>query len=183
MRLYLAHKGKKHHDKKEMDLSGVAQILEGEHEEGIVIEALGKTYTLIPLIPEKEFEEIEGKIRTLANSVEIVLTDGVDKETRFKLRKLGFENSVAVLSPRSPEDLSESILKLGFAMYPKEAVFFSIYGHKLSIPNLSHGELRFGVQYRLYDVFDTRDFFEKAFSIARRWVEKWRTYSGLKSLQ
>ena len=166
----------------DMNIEEIAQVLEGEHEEGIVIEALGKTYTLIPLIPVKEFEEIEGKIRSLANSVEIVLTDGVDKETGYKLRKLGFENSRGVVSPRSPEDLSESILRLGFAMYPKKATFFSIYGHKLSVPNLSEGELRFGVQYRLYEFFNVKDFFDKAFAIARRWVDKWKTYSGLKSL-
>ncbi len=160
----------------------VAQVLEGEHDTGAVITALGKSFTLVPLIPEKDFEELEGRIGLLANTVEVVLSDRPDREVLYKLERLGFENGKAILAPRLPQDLADSILKVGFAMYPKEVLFRSTFGHEARVPNLSEGRLRFAVHYPMHEVFDVGEFFEEAFSTVRRWVERWRSCSGLKSL-
>ena len=160
----------------------VAQVLEGEHDTGTVITALGKSFTLVPLISEKDFEELEGRIVLLANTVEVVLSDDPDREVLYKLSSLGFEERKAVLAPRLPQDLADSILKVGFAMYPKETLFCSTFGHEVRIPNLSEGRLRFAVHYPMYEVFDVREFFEEAFTTVMRWVERWTSSSGLKSL-
>lgn len=160
----------------------VAQVLEGEHDTGAVITALGKSFTLVPLIPEKDFEELEGRIRVLANTVEVVLSDDPDREVLYKLSRFGFEEGKAVLAPRLPQDLADSILKVGFAVYPKEGVFCSTLGFKVKIPNLSEGRLMFAIHYPMHEVFTVRKFFEEAFSTVRRWVEEWTSSSGLKSL-
>jgi len=160
----------------------IAEILEGEHDTGVVLTALGKSYTLIPLITEKEFEELEGRIRTLANTVEIILATEPDEEVRYKLQKFGFEGKKAVIVPREPSDLADSILNIGFAMYPKEAFFHSIFGAKVCIPNLSKGQVKFAIHYPIHEFFDVRAFFEEAFITVMRWVEKWRGSSGLKNL-
>lgn len=160
----------------------VAEVLEGEHDTGAVITALGKSFTLIPLIPEKDFEELEGRIGLLANTVEVVFPDKPDREVLYKLERLGFGNGKAILAPRLPQDLADSILKVGFAMYPKEVLFRSTFGHEARVPNISEGRLRFAVHYPMHEVFDVGEFFEEAFSTVRRWVERWRNCSGLKSL-
>ncbi len=165
-----------------LDGTEVAEVLEGEHDTGAVITALGKSFTLIPLIPEKEFEELERKIALLMNTVEIIPADGLDGEAMYKLGKLGFRGGKVALAPRLSKDLADSILQVGFALYPKEVVFCNTFGYEVRIPNLSKGRLGFAVHYPMYEVFDVREFFEEAFKTVRRWVEKWKNNAGLKNL-